>query len=66
MSERRGGFGYLPIAVIPIVCCVGLPLLAAAGAGVAALVGGLGAAVVALIVAAVLLRSHIPGRRERT
>jgi hypothetical protein len=60
MSERREGHGLAGIAVIPIACCIGLPLLAAAGIGVAALVGGVAAGVLALIAAAVL-----PVRRTR-
>jgi hypothetical protein len=68
MSERRDGFGLAAIAVIPIACCIGLPLLAAAGIGVAVLVGGVAAGAVAVIAAAVLLvrrtrRRETPSRR---
>jgi hypothetical protein len=55
VSERRDGLGPAGIAVIPIACCIGLPLLAAAGIGVAVVVGGVAAGVLAVIAAAVLL-----------
>ena len=57
MSERRDGLGLAGIAVIPITCCIGLPLLAAAGIGAAG--------VVAVIAAAVLLVRRTR-RRETT
>jgi hypothetical protein len=55
MTERRDGLGLAGIAVIPIACCIGLPLLAAASIGVALLAGGVAAGGVAVIAAAVLL-----------
>jgi hypothetical protein len=55
MSERRDGLGLAGIAVVPIACCIGLPLLAAAGIGVAVRVGGVAAGAVAVIAAAVPL-----------
>jgi hypothetical protein len=65
VSERRGGLGLAGIAVIPIACCIGLPLLAAAGIGVAVLVGGVAAGGLAVIAAAVLLVRR-KRRRETT
>jgi hypothetical protein len=65
MSERRNGLGLAGIAVIPIACCIGLPLLAAAGIGVAVLVGGVAAGALAVIAAAVLLVRR-KRRRETT
>jgi hypothetical protein len=65
MSERRHGLGLAGIAVIPIACCIGLPLLAAAGIGVAVLVGGVAAGVLAVIAAAVLIVRRTR-RRETT
>jgi hypothetical protein len=62
MSERRDRLGLAGIAVIPIACCIGLPLLAAAGIGVAVLVGGVAAGGLAVIAAAVLL---VRRRRRR-
>lgn len=65
MSERRDGLGLAGLAVIPIACCIGLPLLAAVGIGVAVLVGGIAAGAVAVIAAAVLLVRRTR-RRETT
>jgi hypothetical protein len=64
MSERRDGLGLAGIAVIPIACCLGLPLLAAAGIGIAVLVGGVAAGVLVVIAAAVVVRRT--RRRETT
>lgn len=65
MSERPHGLGLAGLAVIPIACCIGLPLLAAAGIGVAVLVAGVAAGVVAVLAAAVLLVRRTR-RRETT
>jgi asparagine N-glycosylation enzyme membrane subunit Stt3 len=35
MSERRGNLGLGLLALVSIACCIGLPLVAAAGIGVA-------------------------------
>jgi hypothetical protein len=55
MSDRHGSIGLAGIAFIPIACCLGLPLLAAAGVGAVTLLGGLAAGGVALVATAVLL-----------
>jgi len=66
MSEQRSNLGFGLLALIPIVCCIGLPLIAAAGISVAlaAWVGGLVLAVLVLIVAVVVL--VLRTRRHRT
>ena len=35
MSEKRQSLGLGAVALIPIVCCIGLPLIAAAGVSAA-------------------------------
>jgi hypothetical protein len=56
MSELRKGVGTGAIVLLPIACCIGLPLLVAAGIGVAALAWGAGVvAAFAVTVAAVVL-----------
>ena len=57
MSEHRSNLGFGLLALIPIVCCIGLPLIAAAGISVAlaAWVGGLAFAALVLIVAVAVL-----------
>ena len=57
MSEARSNLGLGVLALIPIGCCIGLPLIAAAGISVAlaAWVGGLTLAALVLIVAVAVL-----------
>ena len=57
MSEPRANLGVGLLALIPIACCIGLPLIAAAGISVAlaAWVGGLAFAALVLIVAVAVL-----------
>ena len=57
MSEPRSNLGVSLLALIPIACCIGLPLIAAAGISVAlaAWVGGLAFAALGLIVAVAVL-----------
>jgi hypothetical protein len=63
MTELRKSLGAGAIALLPIACCVGLPLLVAAGIGAAALVWGAGViAALALAVAGVVLLAR---RRAR-
>ena len=64
MSERRDGLGLAGIAVIPVACCTGLPLVAAAGIGAAVHVGGVAAGAVALIATVVLLVRTTRGRES--
>jgi heme exporter protein D len=68
MKEPRKSLGAGAIALLPIACCLGLPLLVAAGTGAATLVWGAGViAALALAVAAVVLlarrRARAAGRR---
>jgi asparagine N-glycosylation enzyme membrane subunit Stt3 len=62
VSESRSNLGVGLLAVIPIACCIGLPLIAAAGISVAlaAWVGGIALAALVLIVAvaALVLRTR--------
>jgi len=53
MSEPRSNLGVGLLALIPIACCIGLPLIAAAGISVALApwVGGIALAALVLIVA---------------
>jgi len=56
MSERRAGLGMGGLALLPIACCIGIPLISAAGLSVAAavLIGGAALAAIALAAAVVL------------
>ena len=62
MSEPRSNLGVGLLALIPIACCIGLPLIAAAGISVAlaAWVGGiaLAALVLIVVVAGLVLRAR--------
>lgn len=53
MSEARKNLGFGLLALVPIVCCVGLPLIAAADIrlAVAAWAGRIGLAAVVLVAA---------------
>lgn len=64
MSEPKG-IGLAGLALLPIACCVGLPLLLAAGVSVAAfaLIGGIAVGAVALAAAVALLA--VRARRRR-
>ena len=64
MSEPKG-IGLAGMALLPIVCCVGLPLLLAAGVSVAAfaLIGGITVGAVTLAAAVALL--VVRARRRR-
>jgi asparagine N-glycosylation enzyme membrane subunit Stt3 len=66
MSEPRSSSGMSALALIPIACCVGIPLIAAAGisAAVAAWVGGIAIGVVVLVVVTVLLALHLRRRHD--
>jgi len=63
MSELRKGIGLGGIAVLPIVCCIALPLLLAAGVSAAAFAWGgvaLGALALIGVVACVVVRRRAP------
>jgi hypothetical protein len=56
MSELRKSVGTGVLALVPIACCLGLPLLVAAGLGAVALAWGAGViAALALAAASVVL-----------
>ncbi len=65
MSEPRSNLGVGLLTLIPIACCIGLPLIAAAGISVAlaACVGGLALAALVVIVAVAVLVLRM--RRQR-
>ncbi len=67
MTETRKSIGLGALALIPIVCCIGVPLIAAAGVGVAvaARVGGIAAGAVALAAVVTLLGVRVRRRRSR-
>jgi hypothetical protein len=59
MSEARKSLGIGAVALLPMACCIGLPLIVTAGIGAAALAWGgalTGAAVIATTAALLLLR----------
>ncbi len=66
MKEPQSNLGLGLVALIPIACCVGLPLIAAAGisAGLAAWAGGIALAVLVLVVAVALLVLRARRRRN--
>ena len=66
MSERRDGIGLAGIALIPIACCIGFPLLAAAGVGVFTLIAGVSVGGLALVATALLLLHVRRSRRSET
>jgi membrane protein implicated in regulation of membrane protease activity len=66
MSEKRQSLGLGALALVPIACCIGLPLLAAAGVsvGLAAWTGGIAAAAIALALVLVVFTSRMRRRRS--
>jgi hypothetical protein len=52
MSERQANPGLGPLALVPIACCIGIPLIAAAGLSVASAAWAGGAAIGALVLVA--------------
>jgi asparagine N-glycosylation enzyme membrane subunit Stt3 len=68
MTETRSNLGLGVLALIPIACCIGLPLIAAAGIsiGLAAWVGGVALAAFLLIAAVALLVLRVRRHRENT
>lgn len=57
VSEARKNVGLGLLALIPVACCIGIPLLAAAGVSVAvaAWAGGIALGAIVLVAAAALL-----------
>jgi O-antigen/teichoic acid export membrane protein len=66
MSETRKTLGVGALAVIPIVCCVGIPLIAAAGISVAVAAWAGGIAVGTVVLAAVVILLGVRARRRRS
>lgn len=66
MSERRDGIGLAGLALIPIACCIGIPLLAAVGVGIFTLIAGVSAGGLALVAATLLLLHLRTTRRSET
>ena len=65
MSERRQGLGLGALALAPMVCCIGLPLIAAAGVSVAVAAWIGGAVIGAFVLVGVLLVLALRSRRRR-
>ena len=66
MSETRKNVGVGAVAVIPIVCCLGIPLVAAAGISVAVAAWAGGIALGAVVLAAVVILLSVRLRRRRS
>jgi hypothetical protein len=64
MSEARKNLGLGALALVPIVCCIGIPLIAAAGisVAVAAWAGGIAVGGIVLVAAIVLLALRLRRR----
>ncbi len=69
MKRRDGakGLGFGLIALLPITCCLGLPLIVAAGLSVTvvALVGGIAFGAIVLAATVLLFSIRIRTRRRR-
>jgi hypothetical protein len=68
MSEARSNLGPGVFALIPIGCCIGLPLIAASGVsvGLAAWVGGILLGALVLVAAAALFVLRAGRHRTET
>ncbi len=66
MGEKRQSLGLGALALVPIACCIGLPLLVAGGVSlaVAAWTGGIAAAAIALALVLVVFTSRLRRRRS--
>ena len=66
MSKPRKNLGLAALALVPIACCIGLPLFAAAGVSlaVAAWLGGIAAAAIALALLLVVFAARMRRRRS--
>ena len=65
MSETRKNLDVGLLALVPIACCIGLPLIAAAGISVALAAWAGGIALAALVLFAVVVLLVLRGRRHR-
>ena len=66
MSEMRQSVGLGALALIPIVCCVGIPLIVAAGISVAVAAWASGIAVGSILLVAVVILVSVRVRRRRS
>ena len=66
MSETRKSLGWGALALIPIACCIGIPLIAAAGisVAVAAWAGGIAVGAIVLLAVATLLTLRLRRRHH--
>ena len=67
MSGTRKSLGLSTLALIPIACCIGIPMIAAAGASVAvaAWVGGIAVGAVVLVAVVILVSVRVRRGRSR-
>ena len=68
MSEPRRHLGTGALALIPVACCIGVPLLVAAGTSAAVLVWGgavIGGIVIATLAGVLLIRRRARGAARR-
>ena len=68
MSETRKSLGWGALALIPIACCIGIPLIGAAGisVAVAAWAGGITVAAVVLVAVSIVLGVRLRRRYGRS
>lgn len=64
MSEKRKSLGLGALVLLPMVCCIGLPLIAAAGVSVAVAAWVGGAVVGAIVLVGALLVLGLRLRRR--
>jgi hypothetical protein len=67
MSETRNNLGLGLLALVPIACCIGIPLILAAGisVAVAAYVGGIAAGAIVLAAAVAMLAAGLRRRHGK-
>jgi len=64
MSEKRQSLGLGALALVPIACCLGVPLLAAAGVSLAVAAWTGGSAAAAIVLVLVVFTSRLRRRRS--
>jgi len=65
MNETRKNLGLGALALIPIACCIGIPLIAAAGISVVVAAWAGGIAIGALVLLAVAIMLTLRARQRR-
>ena len=67
MSDQRSNLGLGLLAFVPVACCIGIPLIAAAGisVAVAAWAGGIALGAIVLLAAVIVLAIRVRRRRGR-